>query len=136
MFEKDHWGISFFYGNSKSIYELKLNKEIKLYLEEILNEKLEIYFQKHSSLLSLKSNELQNKWISKENNFYPFKIIDEIGNLVIYISETLENKLINMESFHPLFDGKINKKIIDNFNIILTGLIVGTTINLYLQNEG
>ena len=136
MFEKDHWGISFFYGNSKSIYELKLNKEIKLYLEEILNEKLEIYFQKHSSLLSLKSNELQDKWISKENNFYPFKIIDEIGNLVIYISETLENKLINMESFHPLFDGKINKKIIDNFNIILTGLIVGTTINLYLQNEG
>ena len=79
---------------------------------------------------------IQDKWISKKNNFYPFKIIDEIGTLVIYISETLENKPINMESFHPLFDGKINKKIIDNFNIILTGLIVGTTINLYLQNEG
>jgi len=136
MFENNNWGISFFYGNSKSIFELVLNEEVKLFLEQNLNEKLENYFINQDSLLKLKSKNLQEKWIDGKENFYPFEIMDKIGNLVVSILDTIENNDIDIKGLYPLFNEKINKKIIDNFNIVLCGLIIGSTINFHIENEG
>lgn len=135
MFDKGNWGITFFYGNSKSIFQLNLNNKVKLYLEDLLNEKLETYFINHNSLLTLKSKELQNYWISKDKNFIPFEVLDEIGSLVLKTSEIIENKISDFEIFYTLFDEEINKKIIENINLILSGIIIGTTLNSYLQND-
>ena len=136
MFKTNRWGISFFYGNSKSIFELVLNEEVKIFLEKILNENLENYFITDTSLLKLKSKNLQEKWIDGEESFYPFEIIDKIGNLVVSVLDTIENNHFDRERLYPLFNEKINKKIIDNFNVVLCGLIIGSTINFHIDNEG
>lgn len=129
MSKKNNWKISFFYGNSKQIFLTKLDKVIKDFIEEELGLSLDSFFSNHKDLLQLKSSELQKFWTSKDNNYYPFSVIDRIGDLVLSIDEQLSNIEYNQEKFYLLFDGKISEKLISNFSLILTGMIIGCTIN-------
>lgn len=133
-FNNNQWGITFFYGNSKSVYELELNLEVKKYLEETLNTKLERYFQGYETLLKLNSEDLQRCWTNSRENYYPFEVLDKIGEMVVNLLEKIETK--DTEKFYLLFEGRINNKIIQNFETVLCGLIIGSTINHYIDNEG
>ena len=135
MFSNNTWGISFYYGNSKSIFELELNNEVKLFVEDLLEEKLENFFSSHRSLLNLKSSKLQDLWTNSNENYYPFEITDKIGELVTSLIDVIETKSLNIEKFYPLFEGKVNQKIINNFSTVIVGLIVGSTINTHIDNE-
>lgn len=135
MFSNNTWGISFYYGNSKSIFELELNKEVKLFVEDLLEEKLENFFSSHRSLLNLKSRKLQDSWTNSNENYYPFEITDKIGELVTSLIDVVETKSLNIENFYPLFEGKVNQKIINNISTVIVGLIVGSTINTHIDNE-
>ena len=100
--KNNKWNISFYYGNSKSIKKLNLDSRIKKKVEKLIKIKFESFFKDHNDLLKIKSSSLQESWIRKSENFYPFEYIDRIGSLVLLIDKKLK-KLILIEMIYYQF---------------------------------
>ena len=97
--------------------------------------KFESFFKDHNDLLKIKSSSLQESWIRKSENFYPFEYIDRIGSLVLLIDKKLKKANFNRNDLLSIFDKKANKKISDNLIKIISGIIIGCIINNYLNKN-
>ena len=133
--KNNKWNISFYYGNSKSIKKLNLDSRIKKKVEKMIKIKFKSFFRDHNDLLKVKSTLLQKSWISKSENFYPFEYIDRIGSLVLPIENKLMKFNFNRNNLLSIFDENSNKKINDNLTKIISGIIIGCTINKHLNDS-
>lgn len=135
------WSFKFFYGNSKSIKEVKLNQEIKESLAPIVNTNKNQFISEYinkidSTYKSISSNELQSKWVSTQLNNDVFNFLDEIGN---YVEEILKKSdLSNIEPtiVNSILDGETNsKKIEENSKSILVGFYFLSSLNQKLFKQ-
>ena len=127
------WSFKFFYGTSKKIKEIKLDKEIKNSLAPIVNTtKNEIfndYIEKVSkSYKSFNSSELQEKWTSTQLNNDVFNFLDDVGTCV---NELLKNTEISdtEKRLVPSILQEKNKKIEENSKSILVGFYFLSSLN-------
>jgi DNA (cytosine-5)-methyltransferase 1 len=132
------WSFKFFYGNSKKIKELKLNKELKDKLAPIVNTPKNELFDEEVKVLTKKysninSKVLQENWTKSKPNTEVFDFLDEVGQSV---SRILQNAELDGISF-SLIEDFINdnsKKLIDNKNQILTGLYFLSSLNTKIMS--
>ncbi len=137
--EKIPWSFKFFYGNSKNIKEIKLDKEIKNILAPIINtNKNEIFTDFVNKIEkdynSVDSDSLQTKWTSTLLNNDVFNFLDDIGNCV----EEIINKADLSETETKLVETILeeeNKKIEANSKSILIGFYFLSSINQKLFSK-
>jgi len=137
--EEIPWSFKFYYGTSKKIKEVKLNKEIKESLAPVVNttknQFITDYIEKiDSNYRSLNSNELQTKWTSTQLNNDVFNFLDDIGNYVEKIIE--KSELSNVEpSIVKSILNEENKKIEKNSKSILIGFYFLSSLNQKLFSK-
>lgn len=127
------WSFKFFYGNSKKIKELKLNKELKDKLAPIVNTTKNELFDEEVRVLSKKysninSEVLQEKWTKSKPNTEVFDFLDEVGQSVSRILKDAELDAISSSVIEDFINDD-SKKLIDNKNQILTGLYFLSSLN-------
>jgi len=137
--EKIPWSFKFFYGNSKNIKEIPLNKEIKDSLapivnttkNEVFNECLSKLEKKYSSLNATK---LQEIWTSSQLNNDVFDFLDEVGSCVDEILENSDFSHIDSKLVSTIVQ-EDNKKLNKNSQSILTGFYFLSSLNKKLFNQ-
>lgn len=127
------WSFKFFYGNSKHIKEIALNKEIKNSLAPIVNTtKNEIFNDCLNDIeityKSLDSKKLQDVWTSSNINNEVFQFLDEVGTCVEKILATADFSHIDTSLVSSIIKEE-NKKIKENHKSILTGFYFLSSIN-------
>jgi DNA (cytosine-5)-methyltransferase 1 len=126
------WSFKFYYGNSKKIKELKLDKEVKESLAGIVNTTKNNFISDYidnldSKYKSLSSKELQLKWTSTSLNNDVFNFLDEVGGYVKSILE--KSELSNSEMLVNSILNEENKKIEENSKSILLGFYFLSSLN-------
>lgn len=130
----------FFYGDSKRILKLDLNKNLRNLINKFLRGIDESMAQKiNDSLKSVKRYdhaELQNAWsVKPSDGIHPFDVIDSIDSLVesvVDLTVDIEEERL-LESMDLIFckKGEIGlKKISENYRKILCGFLVCSQFNL------
>ena len=146
---KTFWWINFYYGNSKKIKQLALDKErfniiwdSLLFLDINLEEKLNNYidFIKH-----LDFDGLQENWTNKDRSKNsPIMLVDSIGRFskdmidelkqydVFKYSKLVELTKLILRNGNGELD---NKKLVDYPEIILSGILIGSIFNALMIGE-
>lgn len=137
--EKIPWSFKFYYGNSKHIKQIKLNKEIKDSLAPIVNTtKNEIftdYIKKiEKNYDSLNSDMLQTKWTSTNLNNDVFNFLDDVGACVEKIIEKADLTDKETSLVKSILDEE-NKKIELNSKSILIGFYFLSSLNQKLFSK-
>jgi len=127
------WSFKFFYGNSKAIKEIKLNKEIKDSLAPIINTtKNEIFSESiheiEKNYRSINSTTLQEKWTSTQLNNFVFEFLDDVGNYIEKVIHDADIDSSESQYIHAILEEK-SKKIEENSKIILIGFYFLSSLN-------
>lgn len=135
-FTKDacKWSIRFYYGTSKRIMEVTINKELFDSLQVILKRQkidikpeiksLEIYGK------GISSESLQKRWVHEnQEGLHPFEVLDMVSSLGLQIKEKIDNIEFSDLDFELLIGKNLNNKLFDNKSLIVAGLITGYVIN-------
>ena len=141
------WRINFFYGNSKNIKEKILDLDLFKRTYKIVDNQGEIL----NALSDLKSfaqticeADLQLNWTNKDRTrFGPIQLVDKLADHASRITSLLANVTgihdqIAATLEHELQNesGQIeNKRIIENFLDIYTGILIGSIFNSVLEKK-
>ncbi|WP_299709904.1 DNA cytosine methyltransferase [uncultured Tenacibaculum sp.] len=128
------WSIKFYYGSSKKINQVvfsdKQHNQILKILEkqniDIINEllSLEQYSQK------LSSEKLQAKWIHKDLDYtHPYEVLDKVSDFAVKIKGLISNLELSDEKFSEIVGEKLNSKLFDNKELVISGIITGYCFN-------
>lgn len=148
--EKTFWWINFFYGNSKKIKQRPLDRQIfqvvweSLTFLEIANlEEVLIRFKELINSVDVEG--LQDNWNNKDRTRNsPIWLVDRIGDFASEIINTFsgigdfeKRKLEELvEMILKNGNGQVdNKKLIDNSDIVLTGILLGSIFNTLMTGE-
>ncbi len=131
--ENPEWSFKFYYGNSKSIKEIRLNEGINKLLAPSLNTSRNQIFTELTENLSIKyslytSHKLQELWTSQDNSNEVFIFLDEVGKGIKSILD--HSDLIGFDQH--LLNSVIkeqNNKLIDNKESILAGFYFLSSLN-------
>ncbi len=131
--KEQNWSFKFFYGNSKSIKEILLDKEIKNALAPVVNTSKNKIFTNFIDEIALEykdfsSQELQKLWTSRDSTTEIFGFLDDIGNKVNTILEEADFKSIPKNMIAEIAGGK-NQKLEDNRESLLTGFYFLSSLN-------
>jgi len=131
--EEIPWSFKFFHGNSKSIKEVKLNKELKNVLSPIVNSTKNEVFNKSISEIENRYNnyqpdKLQELWTSTELNTDVFNFLDEVGNHVERILTEADFEEVDSSLVAEITKEK-NKKLIENYKSVVTGMYLLSSLN-------
>ena len=140
---KVEWLVEYFFGSSKNILEMKLDKSLfDNCAKHFSSNKLKKFLNKQSLKRDTDFNNLQQTWIGKSQGTSPFKILDELALIVDKIEKNIENKkndeienfvlaqhqlLINELSENKQF--KLSEKYSSNNKKIFCGLLIGSWFN-------
>tara|TARA_A100001234_G_scaffold221446_1_gene237584 strand:+ start:143 stop:1702 length:1560 start_codon:yes stop_codon:yes gene_type:complete len=129
----------FYYGDSKRIRELKLNKQmlnkIEVIVSDIDESLLKAIKKKLKILKKYDHNDLQIAWsVKPSTGTHPFEVVDLlncIGNSIHELTCDIEDERL-LESMVKIFREKDEvglKKIADNYRKIFSGIIVCSYFN-------
>lgn len=127
------WSFKFFYGNSKNIKEIPLNKNIKKTLAPIVNTSKNEVFTESINLLekkykNLSSSKLQEIWTSSTSNNEVFNFLDHVGKCVKQILDKANFNGIDENIIETIVDEK-NKKLEANKESLLVGFYFLSSLN-------
>lgn len=131
--KQPEWSFKFFYGNSKNIKEINLDKGMKKILAPIVNttqneiftecaEKIKEEFQK------IDSKSLQKTWTSSGTNIEVFDFLDKVGESVDVILNNASFDSVKNDVLEKILK-ETNKKLIYNKDKVLTGFYFLATLN-------
>lgn len=138
------WRISFYFGTSKRIQQVELGEEI---IDEVMEMDVRDSFIRHLSDLDqylqdltsdVTPSSLQNVWSHRERGIHPFEIIDTLGrfakdiqsNLPVGLREEISGYIVRkLTNGNPGTTGLINRKIVENWDLIFSGILVGALFN-------
>jgi DNA (cytosine-5)-methyltransferase 1 len=131
--KKQDWSFKFFYGNSKSIKEVFLDKKIKNVLAPVVNTSKNEIFTDFINEVALEykdfsSQELQRLWTSSESTTEIFIFLDDIGTKVNTILKEVDFKGVPEDMITEIA-GEENKKLQDNRESLLTGFYLLSSLN-------
>ena len=141
---KTYWVVEYFFGSSKNIMEIKLDKYLyndcsKLFNKDQLNKLLD----QQSWRDNIDFDNLQQVWIRKSKGNSPFKVLDQLGSIAKKVDKLIEDKknvkieefvlsqhqlLIDKQSKRKQF--KLGQKYSLNIRKIFCGLLVGSWFNI------
>lgn len=130
----------FYYGDSKRIRELKLDKRLLNKLEAFISEIDESLLKKLKKELKVikkyNHEEIQRAWSIKPSiGTHPFEVVDlfnSVGNSVDELIADIEEEKL-LESMKIVFDKKDQvglKKVFENYRKIFCGLLTCSTFNI------
>lgn len=146
--EKTFWRINFFYGNSKKIKQLPLDKErfdelwesfqfLEIDIDELIRGYIEL-------IKSVDLNGLQEHWINKDRNkIGPIWLVDEIGKTANQLIAHLKNDAVDQTKLSELAEltlingnGQMdNKKLANSAPKVLSGIILGSIFNALVAGD-
>ena len=131
-----NYSFKFFYGDSKNIEEIKIDKQMYKFLKRELKKfiDLETFFTKENlNKVKFNSLDLQKVWTNEKKGTHPFMILDEtekmskrIYKIIKEIDDLEINKILEKIFRSSKF---FNKKIEKNADLILSGFITTSLIN-------
>ena len=140
---KTKWVVEYFFGPSKNIMEIKLDKPLFDRCSKLLNkDKLNKLLDQQSWRGNIDFDNLQQVWIRKSKGNSPFKVLDQLGSIAEKIEKLIEDKkrdkiekfvlnqhqsLINKQSKRKQF--KLGEKYSSNYIKIFCGLLIGSWFN-------
>lgn len=127
------WSFKFFYGNSKKIKQVQLDKKTKESLAPIVNTTQNHVFNDciqsiENQYKQLTSNELQNKWTSSSPNNDVFIFLDEVGACVQKILDLADFSQIDSKILTEIVNEE-NRKLSENSKSILVGFYFLSSLN-------
>lgn len=143
--EQVFWKVNFFFGNSKKIEELSLDKQLFRELWEALQiievKNLESTLLRFLEFVQrLEINDLQENWTNKNRSKDgPIWLIDRLGDFAKDIIEILNNSNQSiqdqLDSFtdHGIF--LANRKLAENSNLVISGMLIGSIFNAVVRGE-
>lgn len=136
------WKVDFYYGNSKDIRSLPLDKVLYKKALRVLDpysqESIKNALAKHGQrIVSLPSTDLQSSWNHSKKGRGPFELVDDLGELSKEIIDQLQAEEVEVldDFLKKLLDsGPIplnggSKKLTKYAIEVFTGLIVGSWFN-------
>ncbi len=130
------WRLNFFYGTSKKIYQVNLNKkDYSRLVQDIIKIDDTIIETELKWLIgSNDSVSLQQRWNNKtKKGIHPFEIVDLVWSLGINLYEKIADVEIKNEDFEKIIWININKKLYDNKALIISWLIVAYIFNTNIK---
>jgi len=140
---KTKWVVEYFFGSSKNIMEIKLDKPLFDGCSKFLNkDKLNKLLNQQSWRGDIDFDNLQQVWIRKSKGKSPFKVLDQLGSIAEKIEKLIEDKknvkieefvlsqhqsLIDKQSKRKQF--KLGEKYSSNYKKIFCGLLIGSWFN-------
>jgi DNA (cytosine-5)-methyltransferase 1 len=137
------WVVEYFFGSSKNIMEIKLDKPLFHECSKLLNiDKLNKVLDQQSWRGDIDFDNLQQVWIRKSKGYSPFKVLDQLGFFAGEIEKLIDNKkstqiekfvlsqhqsLINKQVKRKQF--KLGEKYQSNYKKIFCGLLIGSWFN-------
>jgi DNA (cytosine-5)-methyltransferase 1 len=127
------WSFKFFYGNSKNIKEIVLDRTMKDKLGKIVNTTHNHVFTECAEKINgryekFKSENIQEVWTSTEVNREVFDFIDDIGECVKTIIQEASFDCVDNRLLESILNEK-NKKLLENSDKVITGLYFLSTLN-------
>ena len=127
------WSFKFYYGNSKNIKQIPLDKSITKSLSPILNtHRNEIFTESVDQLTkeyrNLSSQKLQEIWTSMDDNFQVFEFLDKVGKYIEIIMNEADLQGFNSSLVESIVDEK-NNKLDQNKESILSGFYFLSNLN-------
>ena len=131
--ENKEWSFKFFYGNSKNIKQISLDKSLCNELSPIVNTSRNMIFTDYVNQISgeykkYSSSNLQEIWTSSTSNNEIFEFLDQIGDCVKDIIESAELSDINNNFIEAIVNVK-NKKLEENKERLLVGFYFLSSLN-------
>jgi DNA (cytosine-5)-methyltransferase 1 len=146
--EKTFWRVNFFYGNSKKIKQLTLDKQrFEGLLESLQTLEIDIedLIQNYISLIkSVDLKGLQENWINKDRSKPgPIWLVDEIGKTANQLISRLKDKVVYQTRLSELTEmilingnGQMdNKKLVNSAPKVLSGIILGSIFNALVTGD-
>lgn len=139
------WKISFFFGNSKNIHELRMDNSLRKALETnvLLNPLLpkitDAIAHVEHLISSTDATTLQEVWShSRQHGVRPYNIVDVLGEATEKIISLLED---NVELAAAVLESTLHQyrttlgygKVMKHSAAVLAGLLVGTSANTLFQ---
>lgn len=133
------WSFKFYFGNSKNIKEVNLNKVICKSLSPILNtSRNEIFTESKQALIDefkgLNSRKLQDFWVSQEESNFVFEFLDKVGNSLGEILEKADLSGFDSRLVEAIVNEK-NNKLEENKESILAGFYFLSSLNQEILNS-
>lgn len=142
---KPSWNISFFFGNSKNIYSLPLDRPLRKALEA--NDLLKPILPRTADAIALvehvisstDARTLQEVWAhSREHGLRPYNIVDVLGEatekVISLLAEDLQLSTAVLESV--LYQHRFTlgyQKVLKHSDAVLAGFLVSTSANALFQ---
>jgi DNA (cytosine-5)-methyltransferase 1 len=131
--ESKEWSFKFFFGNSKNIKQILLDKELKNVLAPIVNTSRNMIFTQRIDQISEEykkytSSNLQEIWTSPTSKNEVFEFLDYIGICVKDIIESAELSEVDNKLIEAIIQEK-NKKLEDNKESLLVGFYFLSSLN-------
>lgn len=129
---KEDWSFKFFYGNSKKIQEVTLNKEIKEILAPVVNTNKNFIFDEKVASITTKykgydSEVFQKKWINSSGTEV-FDFLDEVGDAGAEILQAFDLEENQLNIIKSILDDD-SKKVEENAGSILVGFYFLSSLN-------
>ena len=136
---KEKFKCFFYYGDSKRIRELKLNKrllnKLEVFVAEIDESLLKKFKKELKAIKQYDQKELQKAWsIKPSTGTHPFQIVDllnSIGNSIEELTADIEEEilLVSMKTIFVEKDQVGLKKVSEHYRKILCGLFICSYFN-------
>jgi DNA (cytosine-5)-methyltransferase 1 len=128
-----NWSFKFFYGNSKSIRTVVLDKKLKEQLGKIVNTTHNHVFTDCSEKISknyknFKSDAIQELWTSSDSNCEVFNFVDDVGKCIETIVKKASFDCIDDSLLEKIVKEK-NKKLTENQEKIIAGFYFLSVLN-------
>lgn len=138
------WSVGFFFGNSKDIQRISLNKEV---LDELLLETgitaqrvKEGLDQLEFDLYCTNAGDLQDEWTHARDGGGPFALVDKLGEVASVVADELSaDELLAVKTLKTFLRDRGNppgtEKLLRYATRVLAGLIVGSAANVCLESD-
>lgn len=130
---ENRWSFKFFYGNSKEIKQISLDKDLCNILAPIVNTTKNFIFNDAVNQLSnqykeYSSDKLQEIWSSSSSNNELFEFLDNVGGHVKNLIENVDLIEIDSNIVEKIINEK-NKKLDENKKSLLVGFYFLSSLN-------
>lgn len=141
------WNVKFFFGNSKNILEIELDKAVldglkkEKGLQNVMPTVMSSLSHIERIISSTNAATLQSVWThTAEHRFHPYEVVDVIGNaaeeLISMFISSQSNTVGVVEKILTKLGSPIGMdKILKNSNAVLAGLFVGSAANVQFRTK-